>query len=94
MGTAIERVEHPAIAITLLDLGIVRDTRVSPGGEVTLSLAVPFPNIPDHIRDYMVNSLAAAAQSAGGERIGLKLMVMDEGDLQHFLTKEQQHWRG
>jgi metal-sulfur cluster biosynthetic enzyme len=91
---AIERVEHPAIATTLLDLGIVRDTQVSPDGKVTLTLAVPFPNIPDHIRDYMLNSLAAAAQSAGGELIGVRLMVMNEGDLQHFLTKEQQHWRG
>jgi metal-sulfur cluster biosynthetic enzyme len=91
---AIERVEHPAIATTLWDLGIVRDTRVSPDGRVTLSLVLPFPNVPDHIRDYMVNSLAAAAQSARGELIGVRLMVMNEADLQHFLTKEQQHWRG
>jgi metal-sulfur cluster biosynthetic enzyme len=91
---AIERVEHPAIATTLLDLGIIRDTQVSPDGKVTLTLAVPFPNIPDNIRDYMVNSRAAAAQSAGGELIGVKLMVMNEADLQNFLTKEQQHWRG
>ena len=60
---AIERVEHPAISTTLLDLGIVRDTQVSPDGNVTLTLALPFPNIPDHIRDYIVNSLAAAAES-------------------------------
>ena len=91
---AIERVEHPAIATTLLDLGIIRDTQVSPDGNVTLTLALPFPNIPDHIRDYIVNSLAAAAESVGGELIGVKLIVMNEGELQNFLTKEQQHWRG
>ena len=91
---AIERVEHPAISTTLLDLGIVRDTQVSPDGNVTLTLALPFPNIPDHIRDYIVNSLAAAAESVGGELIGVKLIVMNEGELQNFLTKEQQHWRG
>jgi metal-sulfur cluster biosynthetic enzyme len=91
---AIERVEHPAIATTLKDLGITRDTQVSLDGKVTLTLALPFPNVPDNIRNYMVNSLAAAAQSAGGELTEVKLTVMNEADLQNFLIKEQQHWRG
>lgn len=91
---AIEKVEHPAIATTLLELGIIRDIEVAPDGKVTLTLVLPFQNIPDNIRDYMVNGLAAAAQSAGGELTEVKLMVMNEGELQNFLTKEQQHWRG
>ena len=91
---AIERVEHPAIATTLIDLGIARNIEISPEGKVTLSLVLPFPNVPDNIRDHMVNSLAAAAQSAGGELTEVKLAIMNEGELQNFLTKEQQHWRG
>ncbi len=91
---AIERVEHPAIATTLLDLGIIKDIEVAPDGKVTLTLVLPFQNIPDNIRDYMVNSLAAAAQSAGGELTEVKQMVMNERELQNFLAKEQQHWRG
>ena len=91
---AIEKVEHPAITTTLIDLGIARDIEVAPDGKVTLALVLPFPNIPDNIRDYMAHSLAAAAQSAGGELTEVKLMIMNEGDLQNFLTKEQQHWRG
>lgn len=90
---AIERVEHPAIATTLLDLGIIGDVEVAPDGKVTLALVLPFQNIPDNIRDYMLDSLAAAAQSAGGELSGVKLMVMNERERQNFLTKEQQHWR-
>jgi metal-sulfur cluster biosynthetic enzyme len=91
---AIERVEHPAISTTLVDLGIIRNVEVAPDGRVTLTLVLPFQNIPDNIRDYMVNSLAAAAQSAGGELTEVKLTVMNEADLQNFLIKEQQHWRG
>jgi metal-sulfur cluster biosynthetic enzyme len=91
---AIEQVEHPAIAATLLDLGIISDTQISPDGKVTLILALPFANIPDNIRNYMVSSLAAAAQAAGGELIEVKLTVMNEADVQNFLIKEQQHWRG
>lgn len=90
---AIGRVEHPAIATTLLDLGIVSETRVSPDGKVTLTLALPFATVPDNIRDYMVSSLAAAAQSAGGELAEVKLMIMNAEDIQTVLVKEQQHWR-
>jgi metal-sulfur cluster biosynthetic enzyme len=89
---AIERVEHPAISTTLVDLGIIRNVEVAPDGRVTLTLVLSFQNIPDNIRDYMVNSLAAAAQSAGGELTEVKLTVMNEADLQNFLVKEQQHW--
>lgn len=91
---AIARVGHPAIATTLLDLGIIRDIKITSDGKVTLTLVLPFPNIPDNIRDYMVNSLAATARSADGELIEVNLAVMNDEERQHFLTKEQQHWRG
>jgi len=57
-------------------------------------MVLPFPSIPDNVRDYMVNSLAAAAQSAGGELAKVNLAVMNEAERQNFLTKEQQNWRG
>jgi len=91
---AIENVEHPAIATTLLDLGIIRDIKIASDGEVTLTLVLPFSRIPDTIRDFMVNSLAAAARSAGGELTEMNLAVMNDKERQNFLTKEQQHWRG
>jgi len=90
----IEKVEHPAIATTLLDLGMLRDIEVTSDGKVTLTLVLPFPNIPDNVRDYMVNSLAAAAKPAGGELIKVNLAFMNEEERQNFITKEQQHWRG
>lgn len=91
---ALERVEHPAIATTLLNLGIIRDIEITAEGQVTLSLVLPFANIPDNIRDFMINSLAVAAQSAGGELVEVNLAVMNELERQEFLSKEEQHWRG
>ena len=91
---AIESVEHPAIATTLLDLGMLRDIEVSSDERVALTMVLPFPNIPDNVRGYMVNSLATAIQSSGGELVTVNLAVMNEEDRQNFLTIEQQNWRG
>ena len=91
---ALEQVEHPAIAATLLHLGILRDHIVADDQTVTLTLLLPFPNIPENIRNYMVNSLAAAAQSAGGQLVAVRQGVMNDAERQNFLTIEQQNWRG
>ena len=91
---ALEKVEHPSIATTLTNLGMLRDPQAGPEGKVSLTLVLPFPNIPDQIRDYMINSLAGAAQSAGGELTKVQLAVMSEEERQNFLSKEQQYWRG
>jgi len=91
---ALEKVEHPAIAATLLDLGMIRDIEIDQDGKISLVLVFPFPNIPDNIRNYIVNSLAAAANSAGGELQKAGLALMTEGEVQDFLAKENTNWRG
>lgn len=92
--TAMSAVEHPAIATTLLDLGILRDIEFTPEGQITFSLFLPFPNVPDHIRDHMIQTLVAAAQTQGGEVKEVRLGYMNEADRQIFLAKEQENWRG
>lgn len=91
---ALESVEHPAIAATLSALGLLRNIEINLEGKVTLTLFLPFPNVPDHIIQYMANALSDAAKSAGGELTQVSLAVMDEEGRQSFLTKEQQNWRG
>ncbi len=91
---ALEKVEHPAIAMTLLDLGILRNPEVIPDGKVTLTLVLPFPNVPDNVCNHFVNSMAAAEQSAGGKLTKVNLAIMNEEERKNFLTKEQQNWRG
>jgi len=90
----LEKVEHPAIATTLLDLGMLRDIDISSDGKVELTVVLPFPSIPDNVRDHMVNSLSAAAQSTGGELTKVNLAFMNDEERQNFLAKEQQNWRG
>ena len=91
---AIGKVEHPAIATTLLDLGMLKDITVSPDGKIALALVLPLSNIPENIRDFLIKSLESAAQSAGGELDTVKLALMNEEERQNFLTKEKLYWRG
>jgi len=91
---AIKGVEHPAIATTLLDLGMVQKITVTPDGEAALTLALPLPNVPDNIRDFLIKSLESATQSAGGELSTVTLALMDEEERQNFLAKEKLYWRG
>ncbi|MFZ2096973.1 MAG: iron-sulfur cluster assembly protein [Anaerolineales bacterium] len=91
---ALEKVEHPSIATTLLSLGILRDIKIDLDGKVALALVLPFSGIPNNIIQYMTNALYSAAQSAGGELTKVSLAVMNEEERQNFLIKEQQNWRG
>lgn len=90
----LKQVEHPSIAASLLDLGMVRDIEINEAGKVDLTLVIPFPSIPDNIRDYMINSLAQAAKTVGGEVVSVKLEVMNDEERQTFLAVEQANWRG
>ena len=91
---SLEKVEHPAIATTLLDLGMLRDIAVTSDLKATLTMVLPFPSIPNNVRSYMVSSLTAAAKSTGGELTKVDMAVMNESERQNFLTKEQRNWRG
>jgi hypothetical protein len=57
---------------------MLRDIDVSFEGAVTLTLVLPFPSIPENVRNYLVNSLAGAVRSAGGELTRVYLALMDE----------------
>jgi len=90
----LEQVEHPAIETSLKYLGMLRDVAISPEGKTSLTLVLPFPSIPENVRNYMVNSLSAAVVSAGGELVNVNVALMNDVERQDFLEKEQQNWRG
>ena len=91
---ALGKVEHPSISATLIALGMLNNITVTPDAKVTFTLVLPFPNIPNNIRDYLIDALGAAAQSAGGELSGVNLDLMNEDERQLFLKVEQENWRG
>ena len=91
---SLEKVEHPSISATLLELGMLRDMEVTPEEKVSFTIVLPFPNIPENVRNYMINSLANAAKTAGGELEKTELAIMNDKERQNFLSIEQQNWRG
>jgi metal-sulfur cluster biosynthetic enzyme len=92
---AIQQVEHPAIASSLVDLGMIRDVVYNnEDNTVSLTLVLPVLTIPQNVRDYMVNSLHQALKSVDVELTGVNLVQMTEEERQVFLELEQQNWRG
>jgi metal-sulfur cluster biosynthetic enzyme len=95
INEAIQQVEHPAIASSLVDLGMIRDViYTSEDNTVSLTLVLPVLNIPQNVRDYMVNSLYQALKSLDVELTEVNLAQMTEEERQVFLALEQQNWRG
>ncbi len=91
---AIGEVEHPAISATLMNLGMVKDITVDQDGIVTLSLVLPFENVPENITDIIKASLAQKIASVSGKLVNVNEVIMNEEELQNFLTIESQNWRG
>ena len=92
---AIQRVEHPAIASSLVDLGMIQDIDfASEENTVSLTLVLPVSNIPQNVLNYMVNSLYQAIKDAGSELTKVEIAEMTDGERQNFYLMEQQNWRG
>ena len=83
-------VEHPAIARTLTDLGIVRSFDVS-GNTVHITLAFPFPHIP--IAGMLMNLLRTPLEELGAE-VDFETTVMTDEERQAFFKMEQEGWKG
>lgn len=88
--TDVQKVMHPAINLSLLDLGIVKDVSVK-SNEIRLTMAFPFPNIP--IGDQLINSVKEAVKKFGAE-IHVQVTLMNQAELQRFLDLEHQNWIG
>jgi len=94
ISQSISSVEHPSIAASLEKLGMLRDVEISESGDVSLTLVLPFPQIPENIQKFMINSLGAAVKTTGGELQQVKMAVMDGEEKANFLAIETQNWRG
>jgi metal-sulfur cluster biosynthetic enzyme len=87
---AIQRVKHPEINCSLVDLGMVQNIQVS-GDQVSLKLVLPFLRIPTVIRDYMVHNLQQVVAGFDAE-LEIQVTEMNPAERQRFLTLEQQNW--
>jgi len=87
---AVAEVKHPAIACTLVDLGMIKDITVK-GDKVMVTIAFPIPNIP--IRDEILNSVREPIAKLGAE-FEVKETIMNQQEREAFLEKEQENWKG
>ena len=91
---AVSKVEHPEIAATLMDLGMLRDFAYNTEENAfSFTLVVPSLRIPESIRDYMINAVAQAAHALGVKKFRVTVEPMDAGERAHFMAMEQSKWR-
>jgi metal-sulfur cluster biosynthetic enzyme len=86
----IENVQHPAIATSLVNLGILQDIDID-GNKVTATFAWPFANIP--IKEQLINSVKQPLNQMG-LNFEYSERIMDESEKEKFLELEKKYWRG
>ena len=86
----LSEVKHPAIDCSLIELGIVKDIKLE-RNEVKVTMAFPFPNIP--IKDQLIKSVRGPLEKMN-LNVKVETVVMNKEELQNFLKKEEENWRG
>jgi len=87
---AISGVEHPAIAYSLLELGIIRSVEVN-DNNAFVTFAFPFPNIP--IANQLVNLISTPIQNLGFN-FDHTIVVMNDEERAKFMKMETLAWKG
>ena len=86
----ISMIKHPAIDLSLLELGLVKDIKTEEN-KVSAVFAFPFPNIP--IAEQLINSIANPVKNLGYE-FSHEIVIMTEDEKQTFLKLEASAWKG
>ena len=89
---AISNVKHPAIDCFLIELGMVKDI-ILKGNNVTLTLLTPSAEIPENIKNHLINSFRQPISNIG-LNIDVKVETMNRQERQHFFTMEEKNWKG
>ncbi|MCF2139944.1 MAG: iron-sulfur cluster assembly protein [Candidatus Lokiarchaeota archaeon] len=92
INDALEKIQHPAINASLPQLGIIQNVRIEEG-KIHLTLKLPFPNIPDSMRNLFVKNIQDAL-TPFGMNIKINLALMNQEEQQRFLQIENANWKG
>ncbi len=87
---AISNVQHPAIAYSLLELGIVKEVDLKEN-TASVIFAFPFPNIP--IANQLIKSISAPIESLGID-FEHSIVIMSEDEKNKFMKMETAAWKG
>ena len=86
----IESVQHPAIATSLVNLGILQDIDFE-DNKVKATFVWPFAEIP--IKEQIINSIKYPLKNLGLE-LEYKERLMNEEERNRFLELEKKYWKG
>jgi metal-sulfur cluster biosynthetic enzyme len=89
---AVEQLEHPEIAATLGDLGMILDVSVQ-GNTATVAMALPTTEIPEVVRNTLIDIMHQPL-----EKLRLQLKVeffeMAEEARNNFFARARANWKG
>ena len=86
----ISKVPHPAINLSLTELGIVQDIEII-DDTVIVTFVFPFPDIP--IADRLIKMVATRVEEMGF-KLEYILRVMKKEEKTAFLRMEKEAWKG
>ena len=89
---AIEKVEHPEIAVTLVDLGMVNDIAVR-NDTAVVAMSLPTLAIPELVRDALVESIRKPIESLG-LKMEVEFFEMTEEVRNKFFSLSKANWKG
>jgi metal-sulfur cluster biosynthetic enzyme len=88
----LKTVKHPAINLSLIDLGILQDIQIV-DNKSKATLAWPFDLVPPAVKQIIVNSVKNAIKPFG-VNFEYKEKIMNNEGKQKFLQLEQENWKG
>ena len=89
----INNVEHPEIASTLSELGMLGDINFDEETkEISLTLNLPMLSIPATVKNMILNSIAAEIKNKGS-KLSVSFAVMNEEQRQHFFSLSKKNWK-
>jgi metal-sulfur cluster biosynthetic enzyme len=90
--SVVKRIEHPEIAATFHELGMVGDIEKA-GEAIVVEIRVPFPNIP--IKDYLAGMIQSEVQKIfPGVPVSFNFTVMSDEVRSGFLALARERWKG
>ncbi|MCD6117565.1 DUF59 domain-containing protein [bacterium] len=89
---AIENVEHPEIAVTLMNLGMIKDVTVK-DGTASVTFAIPMLGIPDAVKIALAQSIQQPVESLGVE-LSVDFTEMTPEIRDKFLKLSSENWKG
>lgn len=91
----IHGIEHPEIANTLKELGMIGDITINKEeNSISVTLVLPMMTIPISIKEMLINSIAnGIREKAKGSKLKISLAKMNEEQRINFMNLSKQNWK-